>query len=128
MKTLLITLLVLCIQAHAADHMTPAEQAKLDALGDALGRGHTQVDPDGFCRAYGLAYLAAAYARDLDNPPAMALEFTEPYRHYLSEPLRKAIVNQVYFSPAFSRAGGDALRIQMARECLTGPRKWEALK
>jgi hypothetical protein len=102
MKTVIVTILLLISQAcHAADA--------------------------GFCRAYGYVYLAAAYARDLGNPPAIGLTFTEPYAAYVSEAMRKAIINQVYFAPGFANARGDVLRLQMTGECINGPRNWKAL-
>lgn len=95
-----------------------------------LAAAAASLPPDPrYCSLLGSTYEAAAYARDLGNPPQKALDFTQPYTQYgPSVAVQKVIINQVYFDTGFAYARGGALRLQMMDRCLHGAPQWTPLK
>jgi hypothetical protein len=83
-----------------------------------------------YCDAKSRIYTQTAEQRDLRGTPQGSWEFFIKAEYWKNVPKKeiKSIINQVYFDPAFERAGGNALFNQMLDVCLNGPRKLTPLK
>ncbi|WP_430229737.1 hypothetical protein [Paraburkholderia tropica] len=71
------------------------------------------------CLREGAIYQSAASMRDSGMPPQQTLRTLSPMeQHGISEEFVKHAINQVYFDPELTNAGGPALGHQVANLCL----------
>ena len=80
-----------------------------------------------YCARSANLYAMAAQYRDGGIAPEQTLNAASGIKDFQLDE-KKRIINQVYFDPAFERAGGAALHSQMLESCLSGPKKHTPLK
>jgi hypothetical protein len=81
----------------------------LDATGEKMQK----------CGVFGMLYQQSAMLRELSDTPQQAVDqLSSAGNRYFKRSQIVTIVNRVYFDPAFTYAGGDALYTQMYEYCM----------
>lgn len=70
------------------------------------------------CLRVGYAYKEAAFFRDHGMSPQQTFKALAALKKQIGESNLKKIINNVFFNPAFTYAGGDALMNQIEGICL----------
>lgn len=79
-----------------------------------------EVDKKAYCQAVGTGYLVASSVRNHGGSPKQAFDSIRNSINTdaLPDYDLKQLVNKVFFNPAFARAGGPALSVQMYHVCM----------